>query len=424
MFKKTLISEFFTTINLNIFLRTLAFLTYKLPFIRYWKSVWEFEREMLSYIWKIDSRVLSFYNWRSAIFHSLKIIWVKENDEVIVSWYTCVSVSNAVIQSWAKIVYVDINKNNLWLNIDDLKNKITKNTKVIIVQHTFWKPSDILEIVSLAKLNNILLIEDCAHSLWSRVNSIKTWTFWDFSIFSTWRDKVISWVTWWILIINNKKFFWKLEEIHKKLKMPSIGLTFKNLFYNISAYKAYKLYDFFSMWKLVIFLSRKFGLITEILTLSEKKCNFKEFNYLLPNSLAYLASEELKKIKLVSTHRNSIAEYYDEMIKNEYIKVLFKKWKNEKNNYFRYPILLKSEKIKDEFYQYMKNNNVLVWNTWSWINIVPKWTILKDAKYILWNCPISEDISKRILILANHASITFEDAKKIVQLINNFKKNV
>jgi len=203
MFKKTIISEFFTTINVSIFFRSIAFLTYKLPFIRYWKSVWLFENKLLKYIWVYDSKVVSFYNWRSAIFHCLKMIWLNNKDEVIVSGYTCISVSNAVLQAWAKIIYSDINKNNLWLNLLDLKKNITKHTKVIIVQHTFGKPSNIKDIIKIAKENNILVIEDCAHSLWSKYNWKKLGFFWDFSIFSSWRDKVISWVTWWFLIINN-----------------------------------------------------------------------------------------------------------------------------------------------------------------------------------------------------------------------------
>ncbi len=422
MFKKTLISEFFTTINLSIFLNTLSFFTYKLPIIRYWNSVTQFENEFLSYIWNLESKVLSFYNWRSAIYYTLKIIWVDKTDEVIVSAYTCVSVVNAVIQSWAKIVYSDINKNNLWLEIDDIKSNITKKTKVIIVQHTFWKPSNIIDILIIAKRKNILVIEDCAHSLWSKIDWIKTGSFGDFAIFSTWRDKVISWVTWWILLVNNNKYFWELDKVRKSLTMPSIWLTLKNLFYNISAYFAFKTYDFYNLWKIIIFLSRKFGLITEILTQSEKKCSFKKFNYALPNSLAFLAWKELKKIKYYSTKRNTISEYYDEMINNNYIKIIFRKSINEKNNYYRYPILLKSEEIKNEFYDYMKQNWVLVWNTWNWINIVPLWTNIINTRYISWSCIYTEDICKTILTLPNHMSVKFNDAKKIVQLINNFKK--
>lgn len=424
MFKKTLISEFFTTVSFSQFIQSLALLTFKLPFLRYWNSVEDMEIMLLSYIWNTNSKIISFYNWRSAIYHSLKIIWVKKTDEVIVSWYTCISVSNAVIQSWAKIIYSDIDKSNLWLNVSNLKKNITKNTKVIIIQHTFWKPANILEIVELAHSKGILVIEDCAHSLWSEVDWKRLWTFGDFSIFSTWRDKVISSVTWWFLIINNENYFSKIDKIKSKLKIPSRLLTIQNLMYNLVWYKSYKLYDFWKLWKITIFLSRKLNLITEILTKDEKKCSYKNFNYKLPNSLAYLAYKQLEDIKIISDHREIIAEFYNDLIKNKNIDLIFKELKKEKNNYYRYPILLKSEKIKDKLYNYMKKNNVLLWKNWTWINIVPIWIDIKKSKYNIWSCPISEDISKRILTLPNHRLITVDDANKITKLLNNFKINV
>jgi len=425
MFNKTLITEFFTTINFSTYIRTLTLLTFKLPFLRYWRHSEFIESQLLSYVWNLNSEIISFYNWRSAIYYALKIIWVTNKDEVIVQWYTCVSVPNAVIQSWAKIIYSDIEKNTLWFDVDDLEKNITNNTKVIIIQHTFWKPSKIKKIINLAKSKNIIVIEDCAHSLWSRVNWQKLWTFWDFAVFSTGRDKVISWITWWFLIINNDKYFNKVELIKKELIMPSIKLTIRNLLYNIFAFNAYIFYNFFWLWKVIIYLWRKFNLITEIITMSEKQCNYDKFNYKLPNSLAFLASKELQKIKMYTTHRISISEYYDELLNNnELIKPVFTNRENERNNSYRYPIIIKSEELKDELYEYMKKNNVLLWKTWSGTNIVPIWVNFINVNYKIWTCLNAEYVSKRILTLPNHSLIYFKDAKKIVQLLNNFKNNV
>lgn len=419
MFNKTLISEFFTTIDWSIFLNTLSLLTYKLYFLRYWNSNNILKNQLWVYLWAWDSKIVNFYNWRSALYHCLKHIKVKKTDEIIVSAYTCVSVSNAVIQSSWKIVYSDIESKNLWFDIKKLESSITKNTKVILVQHSFWKNWNIKEVIKLAKKYNIIVIEDCAHSLWSEIDWKKLWTFWDFAIFSTWRDKVISSVTGWFLLINNKKYFNWIDKIEKKLKITSISLTIKNLNYNIFAYLALKTYNFLSIWKVIISLSRKFSLITEILTKSEKNCNFKDFNYKLANSLAFLATKELENIKLYNLHRNTIAEYYNNSINNKKIKVIFKNKKNEYNNYFRYPILLKDTKTKEELYLYMKKNNILLWNTWSWINIVPFGTNIKKSLY-KWNSELAEDISSRILTLPNHNWINEKDSQKIVELLNKF----
>ncbi|MDD2871878.1 MAG: aminotransferase class I/II-fold pyridoxal phosphate-dependent enzyme [Candidatus Gracilibacteria bacterium] len=422
MFKKTLIAEFFTTINFHIFMRTIGLLTLGLPKLRYGNYTSYLENQFLSYIGSRNSKIVSFYNGRSALFHALKMIGINSKDEVIVSAYTCVSVSNAVIQSGAKIVYSDIDIKNLGLDIDNLNKNINKNTKVIIVQHTFGKPANIKKIIEIAKEKNILIIEDCAHSLGSRIDGKKLGSFGDFSIFSTGRDKVISGVTGGFLIVNNEKYFDKIIEIKEKLKMPGRVLTIKNLFYNITAYLSYKFYDFLGLGKIIIFLSRKLNIITEILTIREKNCDFNDFNLLLPNSLAYLASKEFQKTKLYSTHRRTIAEYYDEKIKSKYIKILFHKSQNEKNNYFRYPIIIQDETKKNKLYNYMKKHNILLGNSWSGINIVPIGSNLKKSKYIVGSCKNAEHISKHTLLLPNHKLIGFEDAKKITKLINNFLK--
>jgi hypothetical protein len=55
-----------------------------------------------------------------------------------------------------------------------------------------------------------------------------------------------------------------------------------------------------------------------------------------------------------------MAEYYNELIINPLIKISFIKLKIEKNNYFRYPILLKDSIQLDDFYNYMKKNKILL----------------------------------------------------------------
>ena len=425
MFKKTIISEFFTTVSLNQSFQSLYLMTFWSYKLRTWVESELLERELLKKVSphsvspkgrEVEQKIISFYNWRSAIFHALKMIWVGSKDEVIVNAYNCVSVSNAVIQSWAKIKYCDIEEETLSFDFEVLKTNISEKTKVIIIQHTFWKEARYYkEIIKLAKEKNILIIEDCAHSLWNNTEILG-----DFVIFSTGRDKVISSVTWWFLIINNKNYFNKIDEIKNSLKMPSVLLTFKNLNYNIVWYKAYKFYDFLKLWKIIIFFSRKLNLITEILTPNEKDCNFDNFYLKLPNSLAYLAIKELKKIDEYNNDRLKKIINYLENINNNNFDLLFEDLDNY--NWFRFPILLNSEEEKETLYKIARKNNILLWNTWSWTNIAPVWANFKKAKYKAWSCPVAEDISKRILTLPNHKLITKKDLEKVINILNNFNK--
>ena len=421
MFTKTITTEFFTTIDGNICINTLDTLTYRLPTLRTGWSIAEFERELLEYLWIPESEILSFYRWSEALYHALEIIWIEKKQEVILQWYTCSVVSNAVKQSWAKLVYSDISVDTLWFDIEILKKKITKKTKVIIVQHTFWKPVDIEAIMKIAKEKNIHVIEDCAHSLWSKVWDKHTWTFWDFAIFSSWRDKVISSVTWWFLVVNNADYFDKANRMRDILDMPSRTLTVRNLAYNILWYFACKSYDIFKLWRVIMMLSRRFKLITEVLSKQEKACERKKFWTAFPNALAYLARKELKKIESYQTHRKNLSELYDMHIDTKLWNKVFTQTENEFLNGFRYPFLLKSRKIQKEFIKYMRWYNILVWTSWSGSNIAPKSVKAKHAMYKKWSCKTAEDIAKRIVLLPNHMGISVEEVMKISEIINKFE---
>ena len=423
MFKKTIISEFFTTVSFSQMMQSLYLMTFWSYKLKYWKDKELFEKELLEKIdhpsrplleGGIKRKIISFYNWRSAIYHALKMIWVGKDDEVIVNWYNCVSVSNAVIPSGVKIVYSDIEAETLSLDFEVLKKNISSKTKVIILQHTFWKlPRDYEKIIDFVRKNNIVIIEDMAHSLGNNTEILG-----DFAVFSTGRDKVISSVTGGFLVINNEKFFDKIEKVKNSLQMPSTKLIFQNLMYNFVWYMAYKTYDFFKLWRIIIFLSRKLKLITEILSVSEKSCNFAKFNLDFPNALAYLAFKELEKLDKYTKKRLENAKFYLENIKNKKIEIIFKDLKNY--NSFRFPILLESEGEKNKLIKLWRKNKIIFWTSWSGINLAPIWTDLEKSHYKIWSCPVAEDISKRILTLPNHKLISKKDLERVVEVLNSF----
>lgn len=444
MLKKTITSDFFTTISLRQAFLGLYLMTFWLHKLRYWKDKELFEEELLDYIMKPssdnrpvvtteqqkDKKLFSFYSWRNALHHALKIIWVEEKDEVIVNAYTCSVVVNATIQSGLKIVYSDIEEESLSFDYEKLEKNISENTKVIVLQHTFWKQArGYKKIIELAQSKNIVVIEDCALSLWNKQEIL-----WDFAIFSTGRDKVISSVTWGFLLVNNEKYVGTehILSLQDKLKMPSRKLVFQNLMYNIVWYKAYKLYDFFKLWRVIMFLSRKFHLITDIMSQKEKNFEHDDFDLAYPNSLAYLARKEFEKLDNYTSIRKRNAEYLIKNINNTELFLPFSKgvlseeWreggiKNNRQNYFRIPILLKSQQESERLYNYMRQNDVLLWKSWSGNHIVPVWTNLEKAWYISGSCKIGEDISKRILMLPNHTWVTQKDLERVVKLINKFE---
>ena len=104
-------------------------------------------------------------NCTAALHLSLKVLGIKENDEVIIPDLTFVADANAILACNAKPVIVDINKNNFFLSISNLKKNITKKTKAIIPVHIYGQVCNIDEIFDIAKANNLKVVEDCAHAI-------------------------------------------------------------------------------------------------------------------------------------------------------------------------------------------------------------------------------------------------------------------
>jgi dTDP-4-amino-4,6-dideoxygalactose transaminase len=85
--------------------------------------------------------------------------------DVIVPTNTFMATPLAVAWAGGRVVFADINKEDLSLSVKSLEGAITKNTKAVIVVHIGGHIAfDIFEIARLCKERNLVLIEDCAHA--------------------------------------------------------------------------------------------------------------------------------------------------------------------------------------------------------------------------------------------------------------------
>ena len=92
---------------------------------------------------------------------ALAALNIGEGDEVITQSFTFVATVEAIIESRAKPICVNIDKT---LNLDplDLENHITPKTKAVIAVHMLGVPSRLDEIKKICNKYNLFLIEDTA----------------------------------------------------------------------------------------------------------------------------------------------------------------------------------------------------------------------------------------------------------------------
>ncbi len=92
-----------------------------------------------------------------------------KNSKIILPAFICKDVFSTLIkQNNITPVFVDCPKNSFNISFNDMKKAFNKNknTKAIVIVHTFGKLNpDTEKISEFCKKNNLILIEDCAHIL-------------------------------------------------------------------------------------------------------------------------------------------------------------------------------------------------------------------------------------------------------------------
>jgi len=152
-------------------------------------------------------------NCTAALHLSLKALGINENDEVIIPDLTFVADANAVLACNAKPVVVDINKENFFLSISNIKKNITKKTKAIIPVHIYGQVCNIEEILDLAKDNDLKVVEDCAHAVGTFHKSKHVGTLGNTGCFSFYPTKNITTAEGGMVTTNSKEIAEKVRQL-------------------------------------------------------------------------------------------------------------------------------------------------------------------------------------------------------------------
>jgi len=120
----------------------------------------EFEREFARFVGA--KYCVGLNSCTAALDMALKLLGVRNSDEVIVPTMTFVSTAHVVAYNLAKPIFVDVDESTLSLDIEDVKRKVTVNTKAVIPVHFAGRP---IEFDRLAEaVPGIPIVEDAAHA--------------------------------------------------------------------------------------------------------------------------------------------------------------------------------------------------------------------------------------------------------------------
>ena len=113
-------------------------------------------------------------------------------DEVIIPTLCWSTSLWPIIQSNLKPIFVDINKDSLNIDENQIEKKITKKTKAILLVHVLGNSCNIDKILKIKKKYNLILIEDSCESLGTMYKNKYLGSFGEFSTFSFYSSHQIS----------------------------------------------------------------------------------------------------------------------------------------------------------------------------------------------------------------------------------------
>lgn len=140
----------------------------------------------------------------AALIYSKRL---NKDDEVIVpavSWSTTYSPLSLF---GLKLKFVDIDLNTLNIDLESLKQAITKETKMIFAVNLLGNSNEFDEIIKLCKQHNIILIEDNCESMGGTFNNIKLGTIGLMGSFSTFYSHHICTMEGGVVVTNDEELY-------------------------------------------------------------------------------------------------------------------------------------------------------------------------------------------------------------------------
>lgn len=150
------------------------------------ERVIEFERVFCEFTGRRYAVAVS--SGTAALSLSFLALGISEGSEVIVPSYTCVALLHAIAGVGARPVVTDIDLGDFNISVPEVRRKISRKTKALVVPHAFGLPARIDELQELG----VPLIEDGTQALGAHVKEKKVGAFGVVSLFSFYATKMIT----------------------------------------------------------------------------------------------------------------------------------------------------------------------------------------------------------------------------------------
>ncbi|MDH4402677.1 MAG: DegT/DnrJ/EryC1/StrS family aminotransferase [Flavobacterium sp.] len=287
---------------------------------------------------------------------------MQKGDEVIVPANTYIASILSIIQADLVPVLVEPKLETYTINPDLIQDKITSKTKAILAVHLYGQLAELVSINKIAKINNLIVVEDAAQSHGAILNNSKSKNTQAFSFYP---GKNLGALGDGGAVVTNDE---KLAEVLFSLRNYGSEVKYYNDFIGVNS------------------------------RLDELQAAF--LNVKLPN----LDSD--------NEHRKTIAKRYLSEIKN--VKIILPFWDFSDNHVFHLFVIRTSK--RSELQDYLKQNGIETILHYP----IPSH---KQKAFKNWNhlsFPITEKIHNEILSLPISPIMTADEVDFVIQKLNSW----
>jgi UDP-N-acetylbacillosamine transaminase len=171
----------------------------------------------------------------AAIHLALRVLGIKEGDDVLASSFTFIGSINAILYQKANPIFIDSEESswNLCPNLlEKYLQNCTKRPKALILTHLYGQSANITKIVQICKAYDIYLIEDAAESLGATYEEKHTGTFGDFGVYSFNGNKILTTSGGGMLVSHNEQWIKKAKFFATQAREPQLHYEHTEYGYN------------------------------------------------------------------------------------------------------------------------------------------------------------------------------------------------
>jgi dTDP-4-amino-4,6-dideoxygalactose transaminase len=328
-----------------------------------------------------SEKVLLTTSCTAALEMSALLLNIEPGDEVIVPSFTFVSGANAFVLRGAKPVFVDIRSDTL--NIDEalVEEKLSPKTKAIVIVHYAGVGCEMESLVAISKKHGVPIIEDNAHGLFGQYRGRPLGSFGAFATQSFHDTKNVTCGEGGALIVNDPQYTERAEILWEKgtnRKKFLAGLVDKYTWVDIGS------------------------------------------SFLLSDLQAAFLFGQFEQAEQIQMLRHGVWQHYSdrlEPIAKELQIALPQVPDHCRHAAHLFYILLRDHTLRDQLISFLRSHNIASAFHYLPLHLSP---MGRQFGYKEGDCPVTEEISGRLLRLPFHNRLSKDVQDRVISAISEF----